>query len=353
MLSAESVQHGDDRHGHQAFDPDASLLLTHGDSGDMFEALFDEFAGDALASQDTRKILSMSPVPGEVDGCQAAVNFTSSWKMRAVGAPGTIDHAIFHDYQDVTAEALQCRVQFDDDHENFSNTTRNLEDGSGDGQTCSASDIIGVENYSPLRASTDTSDKLLASRASGSFETCLESSSPVLDRSTSLVSDTAMTTAADTNLFSDDLGTSGVVSYSAVLRLTNTTYLRRIHLSRKDAVGLFPEVQRNMQSVFTKETKPRALLNNFKLGTSITIQDVKGRRWPVVLECLRTAGQRHIRFNNGWAEMCSTNGLSVGKCVRLDRWEQTSSSSPQETLVTLSIMKIKYTNEDRTASSNP
>ena len=59
----------------------------------------------------------------------------------------------------------------------------------------------------------------------------------------------------------------------------------------------------------------------FKKGTCVYMHATKGRRWPIVLEYSRTAGQRHVRFNRGWAEVCSANAPSIGKSVRLDRWK--------------------------------
>jgi hypothetical protein len=111
-----------------------------------------------------------------------------------------------------------------------------------------------------------------------------------------------------------------------------------MNLSRDDTTGLFPEFESILNSVFMKSMSRREYLPPTKKGACVYIHDAEGRRWPVALECLRTAGQRHVRFNKGWAEMCSANGVSLGKCFRLARWRQGSSSS-HSAIVTFSIEK--------------
>ena len=64
----------------------------------------------------------------------------------------------------------------------------------------------------------------------------------------------------------------------------------------------------------------------------------RARCWPVLLECVRTAGQRHVYFNKGWAELCSANGLFIGKSAQLARWKEGVSPS-HVALVTLSIVQ--------------
>ena len=129
--------------------------------------------------------------------------------------------------------------------------------------------------------------------------------------------------------------------HSSVRKITNPTYLRRINLSRDDATGLFPEFESILNFVFMKSMSRREYLPPMKKGACVYIHDAEGRRWPVALECLRTAGQRHVRFNKGWAEMCSANGVSLGKCFRLARWRQGASSS-HSAIVTLSIERSVY-----------
>lgn len=163
-------------------------------------------------------------------------------------------------------------------------------------------------------------------RPSGSTETCGHSS----------VDDDKDATAAGTSRAFDEIFKSGDVLYSSVRKITNTTYLRRMHLSKEDAVNFFPEVKSSVEFVFMTKMARHEYSAPFKKGTLVRINDIEGRRWPIVLECLRTAGQRHVRFNKGWAKMCIANGLSVGKCVRLARWKHGSSSS--DALVTLSVV---------------
>lgn len=126
----------------------------------------------------------------------------------------------------------------------------------------------------------------------------------------------------------------GTVPYSSVRKLTNTTYLRRINLSREDAINIFPEIKSSVEFLYPSEAQQRNPSRHFKMGITVNIRDAEGRRWPVVIECVRAAGQRHVRLNKGWAAMCRGNGVSVGKCIRLARGEHGSS----ETVVTFSIV---------------
>ena len=167
----------------------------------------------------------------------------------------------------------------------------------------------------------------MSASPSGSTETCVNSCSIDNDKDR---------TAAETSRAFDEIFRSRVVLHSYVRKITNATYLRRMHLSREDAVGLFPEVKGSVEFVSMNKMTRREYSTPLKNGTLVCINDINGKRWPVVLECLRTAGQRHIRFNKGWAKMCSANGLSIGKCVRLARWKHGSSSG--DTLVTFSVV---------------
>ena len=192
--------------------------------------------------------------------------------------------------------------------------------------TTKAVTSIVTEEDSPYQAPKHGSNFMRA-RPSGSAETCIDSCS---------VDDAKDETAAGTSRAFDEISRSRVAFHSSVRKITNATNLRRMHISREDAVGLFPEVAHSVESVFKTKMTRREYSAPWKNGTLVCIYDVEGRRWPVMLECLRTAGQRHIRFNKGWAEMCSANGLSLGKCVRLDRWKQGSSS--RDALVTVSVV---------------
>ena len=140
-------------------------------------------------------------------------------------------------------------------------------------------------------------------------------------------------TDADADITSDVSIVDAILAHSSIRALSNTTYLRRMHLSRDDAVALFPEIRETMEAVFATGVKRHASQGLFKTGIDVSLQDENGRRYPVVLEVVRTAGQRHVRLNEGWAQMCIANGLAVGTCVRLARWEQAYSS--KESLVTV------------------
>jgi hypothetical protein len=127
-----------------------------------------------------------------------------------------------------------------------------------------------------------------------------------------------------------------ILAHASVRVLSNTTYLRRMHLSREDAIAFFPEIKKSIESAFKAGLTRHASPGRFKTGIDVSLHDEQGRRWPVVLEVLRTAGQRHVRLNKGWAQMSIANGFAIGKCIRLARWEQASPS--KEALVTVSTV---------------
>ena len=127
-----------------------------------------------------------------------------------------------------------------------------------------------------------------------------------------------------------------ILAHSSVRLLSNTTYLRRMHLSREDAISFFPEIKKTIESALKAGLTRHASTGSFKTGFDVSLQDEQGRRWPVVFEVLRTAGQRHLRLNKGWALMSIANGFAVGKRIRLARWEQASPS--KEALVTVSTV---------------
>ena len=204
--------------------------------------------------------------------------------------------------------------------------------------SCHRTDAKLVGTAAVASVSVDTADESLhqAQRdnckisslqpISGGTETRVDSS-PVIDKD-----DTADEDASSTP---NKLYLRKTILHSSVRRLTNSTYLRRMHLSKEDALGLFPEVKGSLKLVFTTNVTRRESSKPLKKGTLVYIHDVEGRRWPVVIECLRTAGQRHVRFNKGWPEICSANGLSIGTCFRLARWKE--ALSPSSSLVAAAL----------------
>jgi len=127
-----------------------------------------------------------------------------------------------------------------------------------------------------------------------------------------------------------------ILSYSTVRKVSSPTYCRRMHLSRGDAAAFFPESKEMMEVIFATDMTRCASPEQLKVEISVSLHDGEGRRWPVVLECLRSAGQRHVRLNKGWAEVCSANGISVGMRIRLALWKRASSDA----LVTVTICKL-------------
>jgi len=145
---------------------------------------------------------------------------------------------------------------------------------------------------------------------------------------------TALTSNSNSGIPRND-GAKVAISQSAFRGITNTTYLRKMPLSRDDAVRLFPEFKSSVDYVFSSSVNKHGSSGNFQVETSVSIQDAEGRCWSVALECLRTAAQRHIRLNRGWSEVCRANGLSVGKRFRLERWVKLSSKDAVVTLSTV------------------
>ena len=186
--------------------------------------------------------------------------------------------------------------------------------------------VATTADASPSPPTANGCDIAKTSPSGSCTETCVDSSS------------FAEKPANDASRALKDQFLSAKYLHSSVRKITNPTYLRRMNLSRDDTTGLFPEFESILNSVFMKSMTRREYLPPTKKGACVYIHDAEGRRWPVALECLRTAGQRHVRFNKGWAEMCSANGVSLGKCFRLARWRQESSSS-HSAIVTFSIEK--------------
>ena len=354
MFAAESVRHAtrDDRHGKHAFDSVCPLSLMHKESSDIFGAFLNEFTGDTWSLQDTDELSSMSTFTNGDDLCEKIES-----KLHAAEAPGAMLRAAasITGRQAAADEALQlcCEEQVDGfeefngegdtgEHGELSRrTTRDLDPRPGKARTVQmcAQNIVAVDNGRALSVVPTTESNVPCTQQQRPLDDCEKNShtaSPPLQAPAIAATARRHRAAAPGASL-----VNATVSHSAVRALTNTTYLRRMHLSREDAIGLFPEVQRILQSVFSKKMKRRVSTRLFKVGIAVCIQDAAGRRWPVAIECLRTAGQRHVRFNSGWAEMCTANGLAVGKCIRLDRWQEeafsSSSSSPSSSSSSVSL----------------
>ena len=159
--------------------------------------------------------------------------------------------------------------------------------------------------------------------------------------------DKVETAGIDLAVTSDSFAVRGIISHSSVRSLTNATYLRRLNLSREDAFQLFPQARRTLEPAFAQgsEQVDSSSRKVCKRSSTIGIQGPEGKQWQIVLECLFTSGQRHVRLTKGWDELCNANGVSVGNTVRLDRWEPTSSPSSssssaasRKAIVTVSIV---------------
>ena len=350
MFAVESVslKTERDRHSEDGFNSIGPSSSMHNESSDIFGAFLNEFTGDTWYLQDTDELSSMSTFTNGDDLCDK-----SELKLYAAEAPGAMLRAAsIKGHKAVADEALQCCEQVD-----------GLEESSGEGDDEEGERgelFMGTRrDLDPLRTVRMRVPGLVAvddGRALSVVPIVTDSDVPCTQQQRHLEDSEKKAPKASPPLKAPPIAASArrhraaapgaflikaTVSYSAVRAITNTTYLRRMHLSREDAIGLFPEVHRSLQCVFSKRTKRRVSTRLFKIGIAACIQDAAGRRWPVKIECLRTAGQRHVRFNSGWAEMCTANGLAVGKCIRLDRWQEeafsSSSSSPSSSSSSVSL----------------
>ena len=152
--------------------------------------------------------------------------------------------------------------------------------------------------------------------------------------------DKVETAVIDLAVTSDSFSVKRIISHTSVRRLSNATYLRRLNLSREDALHLFPRAWKTLDPASAKESRQidSSSRKVCKRICTLGIQCPEGKQWHVILECLFTSGQRHVRLTKGWDEMCSANGVSVGNILRFDRWEQASPASSQEAIVTVSIV---------------
>jgi B3 DNA binding domain len=93
--------------------------------------------------------------------------------------------------------------------------------------------------------------------------------------------------------------------------ITNSTYLRRLYLSPKQALDLFPGIARDF--VPLKMTRrQRALLSPHKSKHDIVLVNADGQRWPSALECaVVTNGQLHCCLVDGWRRFCKDNAAAV------------------------------------------
>jgi len=306
MLSAIPLQHAAQKHyGHDAVDCRVNFVLKGKDT-DLFSALLDEEDTDlfsALLDEDTDLFSAL--LDGFTGGALPLPDARMMWRRPA---------------STFTSKEGEHKEQ--GDH--------------------------GCQEYNSQVFAADSSTKLVAVEK----ELLLEDPQKIyidprtrqIKSSTKSLVISSLTSgkdkAADASCCPKASAVHRVILYGCVRTLTNTTYVRRMHMSREDALGLFPEAKHSLGLVFKPRTKRRASSRNIMIGTSVRIRDPQGRCWPVVLECLRTAGQRHVRLNKGWAEMCVANGLSVGVIIRLARWKNapSSSSMTQDAHITMSIV---------------
>ena len=101
--------------------------------------------------------------------------------------------------------------------------------------------------------------------------------------------------------------------------LSNTTYLRRLHIKFQDAQRLFFGSAIS-PSLFQNETGAmRYLPDKTILRTEVLLLDARGKIWMMQYECVLRHGQRHSRIKGGWNRMCQCNNLTVGDKIRFQR----------------------------------
>lgn len=298
QMSSEKTVHRDEEHREvHPYAPDARPLLFRGTSNDIFGEFFNEFEGDTrtlfLERRDNPSLCPPFVDRGE-QGCQR--RDSNVFALCANTSASLVDESR---YKHASSHA-HARA-----HETCP---------TGGGSSSSSSGAIPRADPRPSSSKAETPQISCASEALAKKK-------------------------------------KGTIVYSSTRKLTNTTYLRRLNLSRDVAASLFPEVQRTMEVAFTSGAKRLDASENLKRSTSVSIQDPEGRRWPVVLECLFTAGQRHVRLTRGWHDICSSNGVSVGETIRFDRWEK--QGKQEEVLVTVSIEAVYVSSvHDQSLSSN-
>ena len=289
MTYTASGPHGASR-GHGAQEQHDSLVFTK-ESSETFAAFLEEFSDGSWSLRKTGEMQSVSYYGDEDVDCPKS--YFKVFDIEAATSPGV----------DATSPSV-------------------------DTAAATSPSVVTSADTSPFPPTANGRDITKTRPSGGSTETCVDSSSFAQKPGT----------AADACRALGKLFLSKQILHSSVRRITNTTYLRRMHLSRDDAAGLFPELESVLNSVFMKGTSRHEYSLSMKRSICVYIHDAEGRRWPVVLECLRTAGQRHVRLNKGWAEMGIANEVSIGKCFRLARWIE-GSSSLYSAIVTLSIEK--------------
>lgn len=317
MDSASSVPH-DVGNGERALER-SSLLATNG-TAETFAAFLDKFTEGSWPLPDTREKRSVPFFTDKDHGCQKVYSKeaeTASVTPPSAIARGELPCQAPAGACDIAKGELPCQAGL--------TGACDIAKGEPPCQAGPAGARDIAKGELPCQAPAGACD-IARAHPSKSTETCTDSS-PCADRDG---------TAVDASCALTEVFSHKTLFHSSVRKLTNATYLRRMHLSREDAAGLFPEVKSSLDFVYRTKMTRREHSAPFKKGTRVHIYDAEGRRWPVVLECLRTAGQRHVRFNEGWAELCSASGLSIGKSFRLARWKQGSSSLSG--LVTLSIV---------------
>ena len=287
MTYAASGSHGASR-GHGAQEQHGSLLCTKGNT-ETFAAFFVEFSDGSCPLPDAGEMRSILSYSDEDHECPES--YSKVYDTAAATSPGV----------DATLPSV-------------------------DTAAATSPRVVTTAYASPSPPTANGCDITKERPCGSSTETFVDSSSFAEKPGT----------AVDASRALEEIFFSAIIMHSSVRKITNSTYLRRMHLSRDDAAGLFPEFESILNFIFTRSMSRRGYSPPIKKGTYVYIHDVEGRRWPIVLECLRTAGQRHVRFNKGWAEMCSANGVSIGKCFRLARWKQGSLSS-HSAIVTMSI----------------
>jgi hypothetical protein len=119
------------------------------------------------------------------------------------------------------------------------------------------------------------------------------------------------------------LKVGNTIAHSVRRKVTNKTYLRRLHFSVADAVSLFPAVGNSVRLVhtMTRGKRSSSKVFKFRLTHEVSLHDASEREWRATFECVSTGGQVHCRVAHGWSQFCQANNIHVGSGIRVQRLE--------------------------------
>lgn len=113
--------------------------------------------------------------------------------------------------------------------------------------------------------------------------------------------------------------------------ITNDTYLRRLYLSPRHVMALFPTLSRELLPMMMPCSKRRSRNATSKSVRSTLVcrefelVDANGLRWRILLECSLANGCLHCRFLGGWTHFCRENKVATNDYIVFERSSAQSS----------------------------